>query len=41
MKLAKTHLQSEREINVKELDSKKVLIDQQLQKMTSELESVE
>src|SRR5713101_7440768 len=40
LKLAKDKLESEREINVHELDSKKGLIDQQLQSMTGELEKV-
>jgi DNA recombination protein RmuC len=40
LKLAKARLDSEREVNVKELDEKKNLIDQQLQRMTSELENV-
>lgn len=40
LKLAKTHLQSEREVGVKELDAKKGLIDQQLQRMSGELENV-
>ncbi len=40
LKLAKTRLESEREIGLKELDSKKGLIDQQLQQMTSKLEDV-
>ncbi len=39
-KLAKEKLGSERELNTKELDSKKGLIDQQLQRMTSEMEKV-
>src|SRR2546428_805483 len=40
LKLAKDKLESEREINVHELDAKKGLIDQQLQYMTGELEKV-
>lgn len=40
LKLAKARLESEREVSVKELDAKKGLIDQQLQRMTGELESV-
>ncbi|MCD6570997.1 MAG: DNA recombination protein RmuC [Deltaproteobacteria bacterium] len=40
LKLAKSRLESEREVGVKELDAKKSLIDQQLQRMTSELENV-
>ena len=40
LKLAKTKLESEREISTKELDTKKGLIDQQLQHMTSKLENV-
>jgi DNA recombination protein RmuC len=40
LKLAKTKLESEREISGKELDGKKGLIDQQLQQMTSKLEEV-
>lgn len=40
LKLAQTHLKSEREVNIKELESKKGLIDQQLQRMTTELENV-
>lgn len=40
LKLAKARLDSEREVNVKELDEKKSLIDQQLRRMTSELENV-
>ncbi|UCD85330.1 MAG: DNA recombination protein RmuC, partial [Deltaproteobacteria bacterium] len=40
LKLAKTRLESERETGIKELDAKKSLIDQQLQRMTSELENV-
>ena len=40
LKLAKAKLESEREISTKELDAKKGLIDQQLQRMTSELENV-
>ena len=40
LKLAKARLESEREIGLKELDSKKGLIDQQLQQMTSKLEDV-
>lgn len=38
LKLAKTQLTSEREMSNKELESKKGLIDQQLQRMASELE---
>ena len=40
LKLAKTKLDSEREVTAKELDGKKGLIDQQLQQMTSKLEDV-
>ncbi len=40
LKLAKARLESEREVGTKELDAKKGLIDQQLQRMTSELENV-
>ncbi len=40
LKLAKTTLETEREAGSKELESKKGLIDQQLQQMTSELEKV-
>jgi len=40
LKLAKTKLDSEREVSAKELDGKKGLIDQQLQQMTSKLEDV-
>ena len=40
LKLAKARLESEREVNIKELDAKKGLIDQQLQRMTGELENV-
>ena len=40
LKLAKSRLESEREITLKELDGKKGLIDQQLQQMTSKLENV-
>ena len=40
LKLAKTKLESEREIGVKELDAKKGLIDQQLHRMTTEMENV-
>jgi DNA recombination protein RmuC len=40
LKLAKARLESEREISIKELDGKKVLIDQQLQQMTNKLEHV-
>lgn len=40
LKLAKAKLESEREVSVKELDAKKGLIDQQLQRITSELEKV-
>jgi len=40
LKLAKARLDSEREVNVKELDEKKNLIDQQLRRMTGELENV-
>ena len=40
MKLGKEKLDSEREINIKELDSKKGLIDQQLHNMKDELEKV-
>jgi DNA recombination protein RmuC len=40
LKLAKARLGSEREVGIKELDAKKSLIDQQLQRMTTELENV-
>src|SRR5437899_12285390 len=40
LKLPKDKLESERQINVHELDAKKGLIDQQLQSMTGELEKV-
>ena len=40
LNLAKDKLESERQINVNELDAKKSLIDQQLQSMTGELEKV-
>ena len=40
LKLAKTRLELERETSLKELDSKKGLIDQQLHQMTSKLEDV-
>ncbi len=40
LKLAKDKLESERQINVNELDAKKSLIDQQLQSMTGGLEKV-
>ena len=40
MKLAKAKLESEREVSAKELEAKKGLIDQQLQRMTTELENV-
>ena len=40
LKLAKQKLDSEREVGVKELEAKKGLIDQQLQKMTLQLENV-
>ncbi len=40
LKLAKTRLESEREVGVKEIDVRKSLIDQQLQRMNSEIENV-
>lgn len=40
LKLARAKLESEREISAKELQEKKGLIDQQLQRMTTELENV-
>ncbi len=40
LKLAREKFSSEREINIKELDQKKSLIDQQLEKMTGELNKV-
>lgn len=40
LKLAKSKLDSEREISIRELSSKKGLIDEQLKRMTKELESV-
>ena len=38
LKLARSKLESEREISIKELEIKKTLIDQQLHRMTNELE---
>jgi DNA recombination protein RmuC len=40
LKLAKSKLDTEREIGVKELDSKKGLIDEQLRNMSTELEKI-
>ncbi len=40
LKLAKARLESEREVGARELDAKKGLIDQQLNRMTSEMENV-
>jgi DNA recombination protein RmuC len=40
LKLAKEKFESEREINVKELEEKKSLIDQELKRITGELEKV-
>jgi DNA recombination protein RmuC len=40
LKLAKTKLQSERELGAQELEAKKGLIDQQLVRMTSELNTI-
>ncbi len=40
LKLAHQKLESEREVGARELDAKKSLIDQQLQRMATELESV-
>ncbi len=40
LKLARAKLESEREVNVKELDKKKSLIDLQLGRMTTELDNV-
>lgn len=40
LKLAKTRLESEREVSVREIDVRKNLIDQQLQRMNSEIENV-
>ncbi|OIP64992.1 MAG: DNA recombination protein RmuC [Nitrospirae bacterium CG_4_9_14_3_um_filter_53_35] len=40
LKLSKVTLESEREGNIKDLEAKKGLIDQQLQRMTSQLENV-
>jgi DNA recombination protein RmuC len=40
LKLAKSKLESEREISIRELSSKKGLIDEQLKRMTTELEGV-
>lgn len=40
LKLAKEKLETEREASVRELGEKKALIDQQLQRMTSELDNV-
>ena len=37
LKLAKAKLESEREVSLKELDAKKGLIDQQLQRMNAEM----
>ncbi len=40
LKLAKTRLESEREVSVREIEGRKQLIDQQLQRMNSEIENV-
>ena len=40
LKLAKSKLESEREISIRELGAKKGLIDEQLKRMTTELENV-
>lgn len=40
LKLAKARLETEREASAKELDSKKTLIDQQLQAMTAQMEQI-
>jgi len=40
LKLARSKLESEREVSIKELEAKKELIDQQLQAMAKELENV-
>jgi DNA recombination protein RmuC len=40
LKLAQSKLESEREVGVKELEARKGLIDQQLQRMAKEMESV-
>ncbi len=40
LKLAKAKLESEREVSLKELDAKKGLIDQQLQRMNAEMEKI-
>lgn len=40
LKLAQTRLESEREVSVREIDVRKHLIDQQLQRMNSEIENV-
>ncbi len=40
LKLAKAKLESEREVSLKELDAKKCLIDQQLQRMNAEMEKI-
>ncbi|MDY6853092.1 MAG: DNA recombination protein RmuC [Thermodesulfobacteriota bacterium] len=40
LKLSKTKLESEREVCAKELDEKKLLIDQQLKRMSSELGNI-
>ena len=40
LKLAKSRLDSQREVSPRELDAKKELIGEQLKRMTSELENV-
>ena len=40
LKLAKSTFESEREVGAKELETKKGLIDQQLQRMAQEMENV-
>jgi DNA recombination protein RmuC len=40
LKLAKAKLESERDVSIKELDAKKGLIDQQLQRMNAEMEKI-
>ncbi len=40
LKLAKTHLESERQANVRELEARKDLIDQELRKMAEEVDNV-
>jgi len=40
LKLAKARLESEREVGVRELEAKKIIIDRQLERMNAELEKV-